>query len=92
MSCIEIKVVSLSILYFYLLGILIFKKDVLLFVNKCMYVFVLESIFWFLFRIKKEYINELLEWDIFELLLDNFNFIVGFWFFGWLDFFSWRKM
>lgn len=44
-SCIETKVVSLSTLYFYLLGISIFKKDALLFINKYMYVPAPESIF-----------------------------------------------
>ena len=45
MSCIETKVVSLSTLYFYLLGISIFKKDALLFINKYMYVPAPENIF-----------------------------------------------
>ena len=57
MSCIETKVVSLSTLYFYLLGISIFKKDALLFINKCMYVPAPESIFWPSSRIEKEHIN-----------------------------------
>lgn len=57
MSCIETKIVSLSTLYFYLLGISIFKKDALLFINKCMYVPAPESIFWPSSRIEKEHIN-----------------------------------